>query len=64
MMATQSHFKPIYVARDIDLELINLKSKLHDAVWNEDEELQKALRRQIERLEMQKRMGELYDVNF
>lgn len=64
MMATQSHSKPIYVARDIDLELINLKSKLHDAVWNEDEELQKALRRQIERLEMQKRMGELYDVNF
>lgn len=64
MMATQSRSKPLYAARDIELELSNLKSRLHDAVWEENEELQGALRRQIERLEMLKNMGELYDVNF
>lgn len=64
MTATQSRSEPAYVAKDIAFELEKLHAKLHDAVWDEDEELQKALRRQIDRLEMLKRMGELYDVNF
>lgn len=64
MTATTSRSNPLYVARDIELELTNLKNKLHDAVWEENEELESALRRQVDRLEMLKRMGELYDVNF
>lgn len=64
MTATTSRSNPLYAARDIELELANLRGRLHDAVWEENEELQGVLQRQIDRLEMQKRMGELYDVNF
>jgi hypothetical protein len=64
MTATTSRSNPLYQARDIELELSQLRKKLDDAVWEDNEELEKALRRQIERLEMLKRAGELYDVNF
>lgn len=49
--------------RLIDVELKVARDKLHNAIWGEDEELQAALRRQIERLEFLKAMGERYDVD-
>ena len=64
MTATTYRSKPLYQARDIDLELMQLRKNLEDAVWEDNEELEKALRRQIDRLDMLKRTGELYDVNF
>ena len=64
MTATTYRSKPLYQARDIELELMQLRKKFDDAVWEENDELESALRRQIDRLEMLKRSGELYDVNF
>lgn len=63
-MATQSLSKNPPPVRDIERELKYAKSKLNDAVWEEDEELQKALKRQILRLEMLRELGERYDVDF
>lgn len=63
MTATTSPSRPLYQARDIELELSQLRKSLDDAVWENNEELESALRRQIDRLEMLKRAGELYDVD-
>jgi hypothetical protein len=49
--------------RDIERELKYAKSKLHDAIFDEDEEAQAALKRQILRLEILRELGERYDVD-
>lgn len=61
IIQTESHQPPV---RDIERELKYAKSKLNDAIWEENEELQKALKRQILRLEMLRELGERYDVDF
>lgn len=49
--------------RDIERELRYAKSQLHDAFWEENEEMQRALQRQIDRLEMLLSLGERYDID-
>jgi len=64
-MATQSLSKAMMaIPRDVERELRHAKEKLNDAIWEEDEELQKALKRQILRLEMLRELGERYDLDF
>ena len=48
---------------EVDRALRYAKEKMHDAIWDEDEETQKALQRQIDRLEILKSVGERYDVD-
>jgi len=62
---TKFPFKDIKLRepREIERELKIARNKLHDAIWNEDEELKKALHRQILRLEMLRELGERYDVD-
>jgi hypothetical protein len=62
-MATASPFSYSAQPRDIERELRKARDKLVDAIWDEDEEMQKALKRQILRLEMLKELGERYDVD-
>ena len=62
MKSLSSAFK--IEATDIETELRRAKEKLNDAVWEENEELQKALKRQIIRLEVLKEIGERVDVNY
>ena len=47
---------------EIDTSLRHAKRLLVDAEWNGDEEAEKSLRREIERLEMLKSYGETHDV--
>jgi hypothetical protein len=49
--------------REVERELKFAKSKLHDAIFDEDEEAQAALKRQILRLEILRELGERYDVD-
>ena len=59
-----SHSELIKPTCEIEVEIRRARSKLHDAIWNEDEELQKALRREIERLEMKRALGETHEYRF
>ena len=49
--------------REVERELKKARNQLNDAIWEEDEELKKALHRQILRLEILKELGERYDVD-
>lgn len=62
-MATASLSNSIPPVRDIERELRYAKSKLNDAIWEENEEVQAALKRQILRLEILRELGERYDVD-
>jgi hypothetical protein len=62
-MATQSLSNAIPPVRDIERELRYAKSKLSDTIWEENEEVQAALKRQILRLEILRELGERYDVD-
>ena len=53
--------KPVY---EILAELKKARCKLQDAIWEEDEEAQAALRREIERLEIKISLGETYEYRF
>lgn len=53
--------KPVY---EISSELRKARCKLQDAIWEEDEEAQAALRREIERLEIKISLGETYEYRF
>lgn len=53
--------KPTY---EIHVELKKAQSKLQDAIWEEDEELQEALKRQIARLQVMKDLSEKYEYKF
>lgn len=46
----------------IDISIDRARRMLVDAEWNEDEEAVKSLRREIERLERLKSVGETHDV--
>lgn len=50
--------------REIERELRKARNKLHEAIWEEDEELKGALLRQIKRLEFMMEVGERYDVDY
>lgn len=62
---TQSPFdlKKYPPVREIERELKKARNQLNDAIWEEDEELKKALHRQILRLELLKELNERYDVD-
>ena len=62
-MATTSPSNTQPAVRDIERELKYAKSKLNDAIWEENEEMQAALKRQILRLEILRELGERYDVD-
>jgi len=62
-MAIASLSNSIPPVRDIERELRYAKSKLNDAIWEENEEVQAALKRQILRLEILRELGERYDVD-
>lgn len=49
---------------EIEVEIRRARCRLQDAIWDEDEELQKALRREIERLEMKRSLGETHEYRF
>jgi len=46
----------------IDVALRRARRQLVDAEWTGDEDAEKALRREIERLETQKALGQTHDV--
>ena len=50
--------------REVERELKFAQSKLHDAIFDEDEEAIAALKRQVLRLEMLKELNERYDTDF
>ena len=62
-MATTSLSNATPPVRDIERELKYARSKLNDAIWEENEEVQAALKRQILRLEILRELGERYDVD-
>jgi hypothetical protein len=47
---------------EIDVSLRRARKQLVDAEWTGDEEAENALRREIERLERQKELGQTHDV--
>lgn len=47
---------------EIDVALRRARKQLVDAEWTGDEDAEKALRREIERLETQKALGQTHDV--
>jgi len=49
--------------RSIELELIQLRSALNDALWDQNVILAFAIQCKIERLEMLQSMGETHDVD-
>lgn len=61
MISHSELIKPVY---EIEKEIRNAQSRLQDAVWDEDEELQNALKRQIERLQLKKSLGETHEYLF
>ena len=61
MISHSELIKPNY---EIHVELKKAQSKLQDAIWDEDEELQEALKRQIKRLQVMKDLGEKYEYRF
>lgn len=50
--------------REVERELKFAQSKLHDAIFDENEEAIAALKRQVLRLEMLKELNERYDTDF
>jgi len=59
-----SHSDLIAPTCEIATELRRIREKLHEAIWQEDEELIKALRREIERLELKRAIGETHEYMF
>lgn len=59
-----SHSDLIKPSYEIHTELKKAQIKLQDAIWEEDEELQEALKRQISRLQVMKDLGEKYEYKF
>ncbi len=47
---------------EIDVALRRARKQLVDAEWTGDEDAEKALRREIERLEAQRALGQTHDV--
>lgn len=62
-MSNSFHSVKLKEPREIERELKIARNKLQDAIWDEDEELKKALHRQILRLEMLRELGERYEVD-
>lgn len=59
-----SHSELIKPNYEIHVELRKAQNKLQDAIWEENEELQQALKRQIQRLQVMKDLGEKYEYRF
>ncbi len=59
-----SHSDLIKPTCEIEVEIRRARAKLQDAIWDEDEELQEALRREIKRLELKRSLGETHEYLF
>jgi len=59
-----SHSEIIKPTCEIEVEIRRARAKLQDAIWDEDDELQEALRREIDRLELKRSLGETHEYLF
>jgi hypothetical protein len=59
-----SHSEIIKPTCEIEVEIRRARAKLQDAIWDENEELQEALRREIDRLELKRSLGETHEYLF
>jgi hypothetical protein len=59
-----SHSELIKPTCEIEVEIRRARAKLQDAIWDENEELQEALRREIDRLELKRSLGETHEYLF